>query len=260
MSVSNKLYPVINRNEKSLFQEITESDVDKTVDESGVTSAELNSAIYKSDFKSFRDTISKDISKYHSLEVKYGRFISYLTGLIWLLGFTSFILSGIDAIMSSMIANGTSLSPSQSQFNQAMLETNWLDIIFLVLAALIGYLQNRESGNLAKHTAHKTKAREYINILTTNFSTAYTDKIITSDEMKAMTDLQTNYESEQIQISLSGKYYTTSGSTSSGAVTSGYTSVPVQIEPLTPALVLNDQQQTFLNLMKSLQSNSPAVV
>src|SRR3981189_1252081 len=193
MSTTNKLYPVINRNEKSLFQEIAEaeSSVDKTVDESGVTSAELNSAIYKSDFKSFRDKISKDISKYHSLEVKYGRFISYLTGLTWLLGFTSFILSGIDAVLSSMIANGTSLSLSQSQFNQVILVTNWLDIIFLVLAALIGYLQTRESGNLAKHTAHKTKAREYINVLIANFTSAYSDKIITSDEMKSMTDLQT---------------------------------------------------------------------
>ena len=222
MSVSNKLYPVINRNEKSLFQEIAEAEgaIDKTVDEPGVTSAELNSAIYKSDFKSFRDKISKDISKYHSLEVKYGRFISYLTGLTLLLGFTSFILSGIDAVLSSMIANGTSLSLSQSQFNQVILVTNWLDIIFLVLAALIGYLQTRESGNLTKHTAHKTKAREYINVLTANFTSAYSDKIITSDEMKAMTDLQTQYETEQMQISLSGAYYTSNGSTSAANILS----------------------------------------
>ncbi len=71
--------------------------------------------------------------------------------------------------MSSVISNGTrnyvnSISLSQDQFNQAMLITNWLDIIFLVLAALIGYLQNRQSGNLAKYSAHKVKAREYTNI------------------------------------------------------------------------------------------------
>ena len=255
MSTTNKLYPVIPRNEKSLHQEI--SDVDNVLNEPGVTSAELNSTIYKSDFKNFRQKLTKDIDKYHRLETWYGRFISYLTGLTWLLGLTSFILSGIDAVLSSMIyTNGTIGVLTQSQFNYAMVVTNWLDIIFLVLAALIGYLQTRESGNLTKHTTHKTKAREYINILQVDFDNAYTDKIITSDEMKAMTDLQTKYESEQLQISLTGQYYTTAGSTA----TTSSTTVQVEATPLVQTPQLNEQQQTFLNLMKSLQSNSPAVV
>ena len=101
--------------------------------------------------------------------------------------------------MSSMISNtnNSTTSLSQDQFNYAMLITSWLDIIFLVVAGLIQVFSNRVQGTLNKHTAHKTKSREYMNILQVDFDTAYSDKIITTDEMKTMNDLSTNYETEQ---------------------------------------------------------------
>src|SRR6266853_5894764 len=108
----------------------------------GLTPDELNSTVYKSDYKKFREKLSKDIDKYHRLETWYGKLITGLTSLTWLLGFISFILGGVDAIMSSMIYNNSSAinTLSQSHFNSAMLITNWLDIIFLVVAGLIQIL------------------------------------------------------------------------------------------------------------------------
>ena len=163
--------------------------------------------IYKNDFKKFRESLSKDVSKYHSLETRYLKILTGLSGFTWLFGFISFALSGIDAIMSSMIYNGNSTSLSQEQFNYAMVVTNWIDIIFLIFAGLLQVFGNRIQGDVSKHTAHKTKAREYMNILQVDFDSAYSDKIITTDEMQIMSNLRNQYESEQMQISLSGAYY-----------------------------------------------------
>src|SRR5271156_6252119 len=168
--------------------------------------------IYKNDFKKFRESLSKDVSKYHSLETRYTKILTGITGFTWLLGFISFALSGIDAIMSSMIYNGNSTSLSQEQFNYAMVVTNWIDIIFLIFARLLQVFGNRMQGDVSKHKAHKTKAREYMNILQVDFDSAYSDKIITTDKMQTMSTLGTQYEAEQAQISLSGSYYTSSGS------------------------------------------------
>src|SRR3977135_2428614 len=84
--------------------------LDVALNDPGLTPNEINSVIYKNDFKKFRQNLTKDIAKYHSLEVGYGKVISLLSGSTWLLGFVSFILSGIDAIMSSMIPNTKSVS------------------------------------------------------------------------------------------------------------------------------------------------------
>src|SRR6266853_6940113 len=183
--------------------------VDNVLKDPRLTPEELNSTVYKSDYKKFREKLSKDIDKYHRLETWYGKVITGLTTLTWLLTFISFIIGGVDAVMSSMISSNTTNinSFSQSQFNTTMLITNWLNIIFLVVAGLIQIFSNRQNGNLTKHTAHKTKAREYINILTTDFNNAYSDKLITTDEMKEMTNLQNKYESEQMQLLLRGAYY-----------------------------------------------------
>src|SRR5437773_5999575 len=97
-------------------------DIDNVIDEPGVTSAELNSAIYKTDFKTFRNKISSDIAKYHSLEVKYGKFVSMLSTFIWVLGFISFGLSGTGAIMSSVIYN-TTVGLTKDKFNKTMSAT-----------------------------------------------------------------------------------------------------------------------------------------
>src|SRR5271156_6305579 len=108
--------------------------------------------------------------------------------------------------MSSMIYNnGTSAGQlSQEQFNYAMVVTNCIDIIFLIFAGLLQVFGNRIQGDVSKHTAHKTKAREYMNILQVDFDSAYSDKIITTDEMQTMSNLRTQYEAEKMQISLSG--------------------------------------------------------
>src|SRR5271156_1698592 len=209
LGISNKQYNV----------PLGESDVDKVLGDPGLTPNELNSTIYKNDFKSFRESLSKDVSKYHSLERRYLKILTGITGFTWFLGFISFALSGIDAIMSSMIYNGDSTSLSQEQFNYAMIVTNWIDIIFLIFPGLLQVFYNRVQGDVSKHTAHKTKAREYMNILQVDFDSAYSDKIITTDEMNTMNNLRNQYESEQMQISLSGAYYTKSGVTSSGSAT-----------------------------------------
>src|SRR3977135_3910875 len=245
--------------------------LDVALNDPGLTPNEINSVIYKNDFKKFRETLSKDIAKYHSLEVRYGKVISLLSGSTWLLGFVSFILSGIDAIMSSMISNAntnlnnssssSTTNLSQAQFNYAMLITNWLDIIFLVVAGLIQVFSNRIQGTLNKHTAHKTKAREYINILQVDFDGAYSDKIITTDEMKAMNDLQTNYETEQTQISLSGAYYTSNGGVAVGSSTAkGTTSNAAVYVPMVQPTTLNPTQQSFLTIMENLGKNTGSVV
>src|SRR5271156_2206965 len=171
--------------------------------------------------------------------------------------------------MSSMIYNnGTSAGQlSQEQFNYAMVITNWIDIIFLIFAGLLQVFGNRIQGDVSKHTAHKTKAREYMNILQVDFDSAYSDKIITTDEMNTMNNLRNQYEMEQMQISLSGAYYTSSGAASLGSAT------PVQSTSVNNPLVqpsnLNTQQQNFLTLLASMgaqgmtpsiTSSSPAVV
>src|SRR6266853_968128 len=222
----------------------------------GVTQEELNSTVYKNDYKKFREKISKDIDKYHRLETWYGKVITGLTTLTWLLTFISFIIGGVDAIMSSMISNNsTNISSfSQSQFNTTMLITNWLNIIFLIVAGLIQIFSNRQNGNLTKHTAHKTKAREYINILTTDFNNAYSDKIITTDEMKEMTNLQNKYESEQMQISLSGAYYVSGSSTPSANSTSiNMTSSGIN------APLLNETQISFLKILENIGKTQSTV-
>src|SRR6266853_2569769 len=229
----------------------------------GVTQEELNSTVYKNDYKKFREKISKDIDKYHRLETWYGKVITGLTTLTWLLTFISFIIGGVDAIMSSMISNNSTNinSFSQSQFNTTMLITNWLNIIFLVVAGLIQIFSNRQNGNLTKHTAHKTKAREYINILTTDFNNAYSDKIITTDEMKEMTNLQNKYESEQMEILLSGAYYVSGSSTSSTIPNTSTNSTSITI-PATSvnAPLLNDTQISFLKILENFGKNTLAIV
>ena len=167
------------------------------------------------------------------------------------------ILSGVDAIMSSMISNSTAVSLTQEQFNQSMLITNWLDIIFLVIAGLIQVFSNTVQGTLNKYTAHKTKTREYMNILQVDFDNAYSDKVITSDEMQIMNNLKTQYESEQMQISLSGSYYTTNGSAALATTSTASTSVNI---PLVQPTTLNPTQQSFLTILENLPKNSPSVL
>src|SRR5258708_1378023 len=173
---------------------------DETIDQTNVTTDQLNIAIYKSDYKNFRNKLLKDVDKYHKLEVWYGKLISLLGTFTCSTSVLSFLLTGVDSIMSSIISNSQTYL-TQDQFNQTMLITNWIEVSFLVSAGLIQIFSNRESGNLTKHTAHKTKATEYINILTSDFNKAYSDKVITSEEMTEMTNLQNQYEQEQMQIS-----------------------------------------------------------
>src|SRR5271156_1903505 len=160
-----------NNNQNSLF--------DETIDQTNVTTDQLNIAIYKSDYKSFRSKLLKDIDKYHKLEVWYGKLISFMGTLTWSNSILSFLLTGIDSKMSSIISTNSNYL-TQDQFNQTMLITNWIEVSFLVSAGLIQIFSNRESGNLNKHTSHKTKATEYLNILTADFNKAYSDKVITS--------------------------------------------------------------------------------
>src|SRR5271167_4336225 len=264
MSTSNaasNVYPSIGQELgiKNKHYNVNNNDVlNNVLNDPGLTPNELNSTIYKNDFKKFRETLSKDVSKYHSLEMRYTKILTGITGVTWLLGFISFILSGIDAIMSSMIYNGNSTALSQDQFNYAMVVTNWIDISFLVFAGLLQYFYNRIQGDVSKHTAHKTKAREYMNILQVDFDSAYSDKIITTDEMQTMSNLRTQYESEQMQISLSGAYYTTSGATTTSTTTTGVNVPLVQPTNLGTA-TLNTQQQTFLSLLASLGGGTTGV-
>src|SRR5271156_2444121 len=280
MTTSATIYPSLSKEigikNKHYNVPLGESDVDKVLGDPGLTPNELNSTIYKNDFKSFRESLSKDVSKYHSLERRYLKILTGLSGFTWLLGFISFALSGIDAIMSLMIYNGNSTSLSQEQFNYAMVVTNWIEIIFLIFAGLLQVFYNRIQGDVSKHTAHKTKAREYMNILQVDFDSAYSDKIITTDEMQTMSNLTTQYESEQMQISLSGAYYTSLGSVAPAAIggtTSATSAAPTGAltsvyMPLTQANLIT-QQQSFLALLSSLglqgtptgmTSSSPAVV
>ena len=131
----------------------------------------------------------------------------------------------------------------------------------LIFAGLLQVFYNRIQGDVSKHTAHKTKAREYMNILQVDFDSAYSDKIITTDEMQTISNLRTQYEAEQAQISLSGSYYTSSGvalasgSTAPAAI-SGTTSATTVAStsvymPLTQPN-LNTQQQSFLAILASL--------
>src|SRR5271156_4200874 len=115
---------------KNKHYNVSDDILDGVSNDPGLTPNELNSTIYKNDFKKYCESLSKDVSKYHSLETSYLKILTGLTSFTWILGFISFALSGIDAIMSSMIYNGNSTSLSQEQFNYAMVVTNWIDIIF----------------------------------------------------------------------------------------------------------------------------------
>ena len=249
-------------NEDSLF--------DETLDQANVTTDQLNIAIYNSNYKSFRNRLTKDVDKYHKLEVWYSKLISLMGTLTWSTSILSICLTGIDTIMSSIITSSNSMYITQEQFNQSMLITNWIEVSFLESAGLIQIFSNRQSGNVTKHTAHKTKAIEYINILTSDFNKAYSDKVTTSDEMSEMTNLQNQYENEQMQISQSGAYYTSNFSLSPASVsTSALQSVnvvpvtnPTSTVPTT--FPLNPIQQQFLNIFNNLgttvTSTSPSIV
>ena len=245
----------INVNKKR--HNVDDDVLNNVLNDPGLTPNELNSTIYKNDFKKFRESLSKDVSKYHSLETRYMKILTGITGFTWFLGFISFSLSGIDAIMSSMVYNGNTTSLSQVQFNYVMVVTNWIDIIFLIFTGLLQVFYNRIQGDVSKHTAHKTKAREYMNILQVDFDSAYSDKIITTDEMNSMNNLRTQYESEQMQISLSGTYYTSSSTSSSTVGTTSGTAVNI---PLSQTPNLNTQQQSFLALLASLGTQGTSVV
>src|SRR5258707_15806341 len=111
--MNNNIYPAISpRNNLSL-----KTEMDNLLTESpGLTPEELNSVIYKNDYKKMRDNLSKDISKYNRIEKIDIKIISGLTTFIWLLGFLSFIMSAVDAILSSIISNGTVISLTQDKF------------------------------------------------------------------------------------------------------------------------------------------------
>src|SRR5437867_4148176 len=142
--MNNNIYPtILPRNNLSLKSEIE----NLLTEDKGLNPEELNSIIYKNDYKKIRENLSKDVSKYHSIEKIDIKIIRGLSTFIYLLGFLSFVMSGIDAIMSSMILNGTVINLTQEKFNQAMLITNWLDIIFLILAGLIELFNQRLTGN-----------------------------------------------------------------------------------------------------------------
>src|SRR5271156_2886537 len=139
MTTTATIYPSLSKELgiKNKHYNVDNDALNNVDNDPGLTPNELNSTIYKNDFKSLRESLSKDVSKYHSLETRYTKILTGITGFTWLLGFISAALSGIDAIMSSMIYNGNSTSLSQDQFNYAMVVTNWIDIIFLIFAGLL---------------------------------------------------------------------------------------------------------------------------
>ena len=96
-----------------------------------------------------------------------------------------------------------------------------------------------------------------MNILQVDFDTAYSRKIINTDEMKTMNDLQTNYETEQTQISLSGSYYTSNGGVAPTTLsTVGTTSNAAVYVPMVQPTTLNPTQQSFLTILENLGKNS----
>src|SRR5271155_4519327 len=97
--VRNGSFDSNNKNQNSLF--------DETIDQTNVTTDQLNIAIYKSDYKSFRSKLLKDVDKYHKLEVWYGKLISFMGTLTWSTSVISFLLTGIDSIMSSIISTNS---------------------------------------------------------------------------------------------------------------------------------------------------------
>ena len=177
-----------------------------TTDPVNISVEDLNSATYKGDYKKFREKLLADAEKYHRLETWYARVINYLSTATWGLAIFATILTSSNVIIST-IQNSSSVVLTQEQFNYAMLISNWLTISFAACAGVIQKVTPRESGNLAKHTSHKIKAREYLNILTATFNKAYSDKIISTEEMADMVNLINKYESEQVNISNSGSYY-----------------------------------------------------
>src|SRR3981189_52267 len=97
---------------KSKSKENEDSLFDETLDQTNVTTDQLNIAIYKSNYKAFRKSLTKDVDKYHKLEVWYSKLISFMGTLTWAISVLSFLLTGIDSIMSSIITN------SNNYFNQ----------------------------------------------------------------------------------------------------------------------------------------------
>src|SRR6266853_1566055 len=156
LSLQDKLNNLDQRSRELVKKRNVDYDeVNNVLKDPGLTADELNSTVYKSDYKKFKEKLSKDIDKYHRLETWYGKVITGLTTLTCLLKFIIFVIGGVDAIMSSMISNNSTNITlfSQSQFNTTMLITNWLNIIFLIVAGLIQIFSNRQNGNLTKHTA-----------------------------------------------------------------------------------------------------------
>ena len=80
-SVSPAIYPSLSQELgiKNKHYNANNDDVlNNVLNDPGLTPNELNSTIYKNDFKKFRESLSKDVSKYHSLETRY---LKMLTGL-----------------------------------------------------------------------------------------------------------------------------------------------------------------------------------
>src|SRR5271167_3097963 len=94
-SVSNPIYPNLSQElgiKKRHYNVSDDDPLNNVLNDPGLTPNELNSTIYKNDFKKFRESLSKDVSKYHSLETRYLKFYNGLTTIGWFLGALSFIL------------------------------------------------------------------------------------------------------------------------------------------------------------------------
>src|SRR6266853_5629828 len=102
VNVSGTTATMNDENESDLI----DIELDKTIN---VSADELNSTMYKSDYKKFRDHLDTDTAKYHRLETWYGKFVSYCSFGTWLLSITSFLLSGSGAALSTMIAKGNQI-------------------------------------------------------------------------------------------------------------------------------------------------------
>src|SRR5271156_1437502 len=133
MTTTATIYPSLSKELgiKNKHYNVDNDVLNNVLNDPGLTPNELNSTIYKNDFKKFRESLSKVVSKYHSLETRYTKILTGITGFTWFLGIVSFTLSGTNAIMSSMIYNGNSTSLTPDQFNYSMVVTNWIKIIFL---------------------------------------------------------------------------------------------------------------------------------
>ena len=180
-----------------------------------ITMIDINSQTFKSNYIAFQNLLNSDIAKYKSLLATNLKLNNGFLALTWFMGGAATIITFIQSVSSSIVNSAqqqnisSQILLSQFQFMQETIICNYVELSLIISTMGISKLNSYFSSQINKYNLHIIKAREYINLIYTDFSSAYSNATITSDQMVSMNTLNQNYNNEQLAITENNTYATT---------------------------------------------------